>query len=188
MEEDDEYLPPVNYIESIRKGKLVYAKDRWFQFNRLMMYFFLISMLSGSLYAAIEEIPNREYSPLFFVVFVDPFIVISLVLLNTLVKVKGKKKLENKEDVMNTLHHFYDGLTFMASRTDVIRDIKRPDISGFGWCITVILKDDEVYFHKVTTTSRSPVSPIAVIPNYLKCKKIARYFQELQNNKPVADE
>jgi len=107
--------------------------------------------------------------------------VISLFYINALVAVKGGGIVKNKEDVMNTLKHFYDDLTFDASGENMIRDVKPTGWSGSGRVLTVLLNNEQVYFHKATLMRASVIMPVWGLMDYLKAKEMAAYFAELQN-------
>jgi hypothetical protein len=172
-------VPLVDYSKSINQQQLVYVRDWSTIAMRVMLLLLGFGIIFGGSLSIIEE------SNIFGIVgiLLGIFMLYDLWQLSRLVKVKGKSIIRNKEDVINALKYFYDGLTFDASQPNVIRDIRLGVFFNTGRIITVILDDDDVYFN-ITTPGRgnSVIAPFSGTWNYYKCKEIAAHFLELQNN------
>ncbi|RKR82731.1 hypothetical protein BDD43_2916 [Mucilaginibacter gracilis] len=187
MDEVEKLVPDVNVEKCLKKERLVYVKDGWFWFEILSISTLLIIEMVGGSYGAIQTIPDNGYWAIVLMLLINVFIIANFWLLNTFVKVKGMGTLRNKEDAITTLNFFYEDLTFSASKTNMLRNIKPSTFSKWGSALTDIFNNDYVYFHRATITDRISISPLSGIYNYLKCKKIAEHFQQIQQSVAKAE-
>ena len=179
-EKQEKIVPDIDYEKSIAKQKLVYNRKGYFVVDYILSSGVMILLITSMLYAGYFALKDESNYFLFPIsLLAEAWLVVSLFFLNKLVKVNGKGIVRNKEDVMNTLKHFYTELTFEASEENIIRDVK-PTFWGPGRDLIVLLDGNDVYFHKASLMKGSSINPASGFTDNLKAKEIAKYFQELQ--------
>ncbi|QKJ31882.1 hypothetical protein HQ865_19640 [Mucilaginibacter mali] len=178
--QSEDFVPQaINYVKSISKERVVYLKHDW---TNYFEWGFAVIFTAIIIDAAIESFSVVGYPFVAFSAIFSLLLLTNLYYQNKLVKVDGVGLLWNKEDGMKTLREFYDDLTFDASVENIIRDIKLNEGFKNGRDIVVLLDDKTVYFHKSTFGRGNSPSSFFGIINYLKCKKIAERFQDIQQN------
>ena len=77
----------------------------------------------------------------------DIWMIINLILTNTLVEIDGKDLEINRKDILGTLDALYDNINSGKVDGNIIRNIKLSTSFRWGRIITVLLNEDKVYLN-----------------------------------------
>jgi len=110
------------------------------------------------------------------------WMILNLILGNSLVKIKGTNVTENKRHMITTLDNFYNGLIFQTNNEKLMRSFKPSYKPICGRVVTVIFESSSMYLN-ITKLGKSD-SPTLIhgLLNYLKAKRIAKYFETHYGN------
>jgi hypothetical protein len=177
-----EMVPQVDYERSIKNHRLLYKRTFGFIFDNILTYIaslFLIGIVALIIPMMINGVKNPY--KLFFVIICcilfDAWMIINLILTNTLVKIDGKDLEINKKNILETLDAFYDNINSSRIDGNIIRNVKLSTSFRWGRIITVLLNEDIVYLNIITLGRYDSMSPFHGLSNYLKCRRIAQSFE-----------
>jgi hypothetical protein len=111
------------------------------------------------------------------------WMIANLILMNVFIKIDGKEKEVNRNDMITTLHQYYKLNNLDIADENIIRDIKPYKFILNGRIITCLLDNEILYLNITSLQNFNNLTPYSGLYNYYKCKRIARRFRELQINK-----
>ena len=110
------------------------------------------------------------------------WIVVSLILLNSTVKIQGKLKESNRRDIVTILLRYYKLKNLDTTAENIIRDVKPYVFMLNGRIISCLFDNDIIHLNITSIQNYNHFSPFSVIYNYYRCKIIAKDFQRLQSS------
>jgi len=173
---------PIDFNKSIEKKQLVYKTNPDLIMEYIVLGLSLILTIGVPSFLAI--ITFKSLSDIFQILLCllwDGFIIANLILFRSLVKVEGKSKRENKNDIIKILSKDYQLQNEHPMRNGMIRDIKVDSFSRWGRVITCLFDDNAVYLNVTTVYKGDSFSCFNGLLNYIRCKGMAKDFQRLQS-------
>ena len=191
MEDFDEpkesRIPPVNYQETIAKGRMVYI-PKW-DFVDILFKLLVLSWIFAFPYLTIQMVINGEaYAPIYLVLscIISLWLILGLFLSRKIVKVKGTGLIQNKEDAIKTVNEFYPDRTFNDNSDNILRDYEAGGFSGGGRVITVLFNEQDVYFHKIVLGKGDSLWTLWGPADYSVSRSMADYFKYLQEKRALS--
>ena len=137
--------------------------------------FFIV--LAGIL--LVTKVSVMPFWVLIFVVAFMLWMIANAILFNTLIKVNGLNITNNRRAIIKILNEFFH-LNIEDNSQVIIKDVKSSGFIRWGRVITVLLENDSIYINIQTLGRADALSFFHGFSNYLKCKRIANRFSQVQ--------
>lgn len=180
---------PINYTKSIQKQRLVYDINSKLIVSYIVCYISAVVLLVMLLAIFGELFADGANSILYIpavlpiiVIILLCWIVVSLILLNSTVKIQGRSKETNKTDIVAILWRRYKLKNLDITDENMIRDIKPYVFIFNGRVITCLFDNKDIYLNITSVQNYNNFSPFSAIYNFCRCKRIAKDFQKLQSS------
>lgn len=108
----------------------------------------------------------------------DAWLIMTIVLRNSLVKIEGSSVEKNKDDILETLNEYYSDLDFQINNENILRSFKGPYQPIWGRVITVIFDGSAMYLNIIKLGKSDSPTIIHGLFCYLKAKRIAKYYTQ----------
>jgi len=170
----------INLQRSIEKRRLIYE-------NRTMIADYIITYIGFLFFiilAGILLVTKITVMPFWVFGFVVGFIIwmiANATLSNFLIKVDGRDVTSNRQDIITVLNDFFH-LNIEDSDQIVIENVKLSGFIHWGRVITLLLDNNSIYINIQTLGRSDAISFFHGFTNYLKSRRIAKRFSQIQFN------
>jgi len=170
----------IDYQQSIKKQRLEFKK---IGSNTIVNYALCLLIIIITVYSIFQyEIGNQTYSSALGVyLFVIIWLSVNLSLNNALIKIHGKNVAENKTDIIKTLDALYISHNLIINKNRIMTSF---EFYAPVWNREItLLFDENIMYLNITTIGRTH-SPTWIhgLYNFIKAKRIARYYKSHFNN------
>ncbi len=171
----------VNVDKSIQRKRLVYKVT----VGTFLDYFFTYFLGSAVIILCLgPNFTDKNPTPPIILIIISCavalWMIANLILLNGLVKFKGKDLNTNRKDINSVLNTYYDSNTVITTDR-LIRSVKSTKGFSFGNIVSIILDDEMVYLNITTLGKDDMPSPFSGLYNYVRCRGIAKIIKSHQN-------
>ncbi|WP_158989960.1 hypothetical protein [Mucilaginibacter sp. L196] len=172
----EDFSPEINYEKSIQKHRLIYKITGGRVFseaaNWLMFSLFIFISLQPLLFG---RTPSTGV-----VILITLFIswMLSNALLNySLVKIPGTTINENRAAIRLAINKFVTVKDFKVDNDVMMRSFKPTGHPFWGKIVTILFDGTEMYLNITSTGKSENPTMIHGLRNYIKAKRIARYYK-----------
>lgn len=174
---------PINLSKSIRQNRLHYKPTPGYVLDLVLKYIAVVILLACATLPLILKPINASNITIWHIFFTftfDSYLLLSLLLLDRLVKIKGTDLYHNRKNIEEVLNCYFSNLIPEDCGKGVVRYIKPSGTSTWGRMITVLLDNDQVYLNITTLGRANSASVFHGLINYIKCRQIKKKFKQIQ--------
>jgi len=173
------YIPPeINYEESLKKHQLIYKMTGW----RMIATFVYYLLFCGTLAILTELLFSDFYRDALFIkaicLLIAIWIIVNIFFNNLLVKISCNNSKPNKNDILETMYEFFPAYNFTVNNKQMMRSVAYVGRRYvMHTVITILFDNDSIYLNVATLGATNLPSFVHGILNYIKAKRIAKYFK-----------
>jgi len=172
--------PKVDYEKSIKRQWLVYKNGIFGMTGGVFSFFFYTFLIIIASLGLSNSMINHSPTvmgpivPLFVVV----WLITNIIFNNSLVKIKGKDRKTNKTDILEVIDRKFSNYDFIINDDQMMRSFRPVENPLWGTIITILFDGDLMYLNITTLGRSNSTTMIHGLFNYIKAKRIARYYKQ----------
>lgn len=176
-----EIFPSVDFDKSVKRKRLAYKVTPRYIFDGIISWIFISFYVFIGLIPLIDTEPNGDHAPIWVMMIAALYlcwILLNIIFRNTLIKIEGANVMENRKNLLETMHVYYPKDTFVINNPNMIRSYRPLGKPFLGKIITIILVNELILIN-IGTLGKGNYPAFAYgFWNFLKAKRIARYYRK----------
>jgi len=169
----------LDYEKSIKRQRLIYKPEGSLIFEIIPYYIFLIVFVGLGFAILFQQItdPHRNPVTIGVILFALTLLISNAVLKNHLVKFEGKIAGIDRNDIFEMMDKFFSSYDFVVNDERIMRSFKPEGSPIWGRIITILFDGNTMYLNIITLGRSNSPTWIHAPLNYIKAKRIARYYR-----------
>jgi len=173
----EDFSPQIDYEKSIQKHRLIYKITPVRVFceavNWLMFSLFIFISLQPLLFGR-----TASTGVVILIILFNTWMLSNAILNYSLVKIPGKTIDENKTVIRFAINEFLTVKDFKVDNEIMMRSFKPNGRPFWGKIVTILFDGTEMYLNITTTGKTDNPTMIHGLRNYIRAKRIARYYRK----------